>query len=620
MSLFFLLWLLLLARMAYLQLFPNQKLANLNRLRLERSIELAGERGSVLDRHGNQLAFSIRAYSLVADPFLIKDISKTVKTLNQALTTTLRLNSSFLSHLSKKLYKGKKQRKRFVWLVRDIDNDKKSQLEKLTKKYKLTGIYFIKDWKRIYIYPQLFSPLLGFTSKDGRGQEGLEYHWEKTLKSSKKRLRVKQDAKGRSLFSEELLFNDLNRGGHHIQLTLDSDTQSFLQKELKKAVQLHSAESALGLILDAKTAAVRAMSTVLKKRPRLASSKRSPFYHKNKIVTDAFEPGSTMKTFVFATLLREGFLSDLNKKYYCEGGKWKLPTYEIKEAHLDFKKQEWNWLTLKEILAKSSNVCTSKLAFSVGADAHYQVLKDFGFGEKTGIDFPGETKGILHTPPWTPYQLSHIGFGHNITTSPLQIARAYVAIANGGILMQPYLLKSIFVQHSDFMNLSSGPYPLRRVLKEEHAALLKKLLQGVVSKSGTGYRATVLSHPAGGKTGTAQKVNSKKGGYYSKKYISSFVGFAPLKDPKYVVYIAVDSPKKNYYASYVAAPIFSKVTSYLLRRGTTTRSQRSLASIEQLQPFLKKKQQRQAYNQIPIQTQTPPPTPTPTPTYKQKSL
>ena len=581
MSLFFCLWLLLVGRMAYLHLFPNPKLAHLNRLRLEQTMELAGERGSILDRHGNRMTFSIRSYSLVADPTLIKDAFKTAKILNQVLTSST-------SFFSKKIRKAKKEKKRFIWIAHRVDHHKKFLLEK----HKLPGIYFVKDWKRIYTYPHLFSQITGFISKDGRGLEGLEYHWEKTLKSSTKKMRVNRDAKGRSLFSEELLFNPLSYRGNTVQLTLDRSMQYFLKKELKRALELHSAESALGLILDAKTAAVRAMSSVLKKRPVLPSFNLSPFYHKNQVVTDAFEPGSTMKTFVLAALLREGLFSPFdfnisNKKYYCEEGKWKLPSYQIRESNT---KEKWGWLNLQEILAKSSNICISKLAFSIGADSYYHVLKDFGFGEKTGIDFPGEVKGILHVPPWTPYQLSRISFGHNLTASALQIARAYVAIANGGMLMRPYLLKSILIPSEERIKLSSGPYPIRRVLKTEHATFLKHLLKGVVSPSGTGYLATIPGNTAGGKTGTAQRVDLKKGGYFSNKYISSFVGFAPVENPRYVVYIAINSPQKNYYASYVAAPIFSKVTSYLLRQSL---SQPQLRPQLQPQLWLSSKQKNQ---------------------------
>ena len=579
-SVFFCFWLLLVGRIAYLQLFLHSRLAGLNRLRLEQTIELAGERGGILDRHGNRIAFSVQVDSLVGDPMLIKDISKTARILGEVLSPPPS-PISFAKKLRKALRKAKGEGKQFIWIAPHVDPRKRASLEK----YKLSGVYFIKDWKRIYPYPHLFSHITGFISKDGRGLEGLEYYWEKILKSSQKQLRVKRDAKGRSLFSEELLFNPLNYEGYTLRLTLDSSMQYFLKEELKRALEFHSAESALGLILDAKTAAVQAISSVLKKKPILPSFNLSPFYQKNRVVTDAFEQGSTMKTFVLAGLLREGLLSpkdimDLNRKYYCEDGLWELPQYKIRESH---PKGKWDWLNIQEILARSSNICISKLAFSLGANAYYQVLKDFGFGEKTGIDFPGEIKGKLHLPPWTPYQLSRIAFGHNITASALQVARAYVAIANGGMLMQPYLLESLLIppnskpvssenknknKNENKVNFSSGPYPLRRVLTEEQAHSLKKLLEGVVSPRGTGYRAVLPGNRAGGKTGTAQRVDLKRGGYFANKYISIFVGFAPVENPRHVVYIAVNSPQKGYYASSVAAPVFARVTSYLLRRSS----------------------------------------------------
>ena len=287
----------------------------------------------------------------------------------------------------------------------------------------------------------------------------------------------------------------------------------------------------------------------------------SPLFRKNRAITDAYEPGSTLKTFTIATALKLGIASP-RTQYYCEKGVLKVEDRVISEAH---QQNQFKWLTVSDILAKSSNICASKIAFKITDRRLHYFLSQIGFGSKTGVDFWGENRGILPKTPWKKLRLSNVAFGHGISATPLQIANAYATIANGGILNQPYFLKSI-IDHETGQKIYQKPQKIRRVMSQRLAKQMQMMLMSVTNKGGTGEAAKVFGHLVAGKTGTAQKVNTKSKGYIPGAYIASFVGFVPANDPQFIVFIAVDYPKKeSYYASKVAAPVFSKLSGYVLQ-------------------------------------------------------
>lgn len=540
------LWGVLFIRAGYLQFIPSDKLKTLKERQFQTVVNLPPRRGAILDREGRDLAMSSTVYSLYADPKIMTEKRKVAKALGK-----------ILRHNPNSIYaKIKDPRKRFVWISRMLDRPTADQIKDL----KVRGLAFVEEWKRVYPNESLLSQTMGFIGSEGQGLEGLERKFDSDLRGSSKKVHVSRDARGRPLIQEGLMFFE-TPDGDDLQLTIDTELQYALEGELRTALESFGAESALGIIMDAKTSQVLALASA----PLFDlnhAKKATAEVRRNRVATDSFELGSTVKTFAIAAALREGLLKP-NSKYFCENGSFKVGDRTIRESS---SREKFAYLTATEILAFSSNIGTTKIAFQLGAQRYREALVDFGFGQRTGIEVPGEAKGILHGLPWRPHLLSNISFGHGMTGTALQIANAYAAIANGGNLMKPSIvLSKRSGETGELKNFE--PEVIRRVLSEEESQQLRMMLTASTAKGSTGYNARVDGYLVGGKTGTAQKVNPQGRGYLPGAYISSFAGFIPANDPKFVIYIAVDSPtEKSFYGSTVAAPIFSRIASFAVRR------------------------------------------------------
>lgn len=541
-----LLWSILVLRAAVLQVFPNKRLETLQNRQFQTVITLQNRRGAIVDRNGRELALSTKAYSLYADPKLIE--SK--KWVSRRVASILKLSVGSVYS------KIKDKNRRFVWIQRLMTDQKAEQIKNLNVK----GLQIVEEFKRVYPNENLLSQVIGFVGQEGQGLEGLELTFNHALEGNKKKVTVRRDARGRPLIADGLMFAE-NPDGAEIKLTVDSDLQHVLETELQQAIAEFDAENATGVILDAKTSAVLAMSAAPSFDANRAA-KLKPEQRRNRVVTDAFEPGSTFKTFVIGTALKEKIVQP-NTRYNTEMGHFKVADRIIREAEA---KDKWAHLTVSEILALSSNIGTTKIAFDLGPQALRKGLIDFGFGQKSGIDLPGDSKGLVHKLPWRPHLLANISFGHGIAATPLQMANAYASIANGGLLNTPFIVQSIRDPETG-ETTEYQPKSQRRVLSEEDAASLRLMLMGATGPGGTGENARVDGFPVAGKTGTAQKVKPNGKGYLQGAYVSSFAGFIPATDPKFVIFVMVDHPKKNaYYGSQVAAPIFSRLASYAVRR------------------------------------------------------
>lgn len=535
----------LILRAGYLQFLPNGRLNSLQSRQFQTNVTLQARRGAIVDKNGRDLAMSATAYSLYADPKILNNKKVIAKKL-----------AKVLSQSSEAVYtKIKDGSRRFVWIQRMLEQDRADEI----KSWNIRGLSFVEEWRRVYPNENLLAQTLGFLGSEGQGLEGLELGYNHVLAGNQKKVQVKRDARGRPLIVDGLMFTE-NPEGSELRLTVDSELQYRLESELANAVSTFEAENAVGIILDAKTSAILALASA----PTFDVNKamKTPQEHRrNRVLTDAFEPGSTMKTFVISTALRDGVVQP-NTKFYCEKGSFKVGNHLIREAE---SKEKFEDLTVSEILAVSSNVGTTKIAFKMGAEKMRQGLLDFGFGQRLGIELPGEARGMVQALPWKQHLLSNISFGHGISATPLQIANAFAAIANGGVLNTPYIVQSIHDLETG-ESTETKVKPIRRILSPEQASQMRAMLVGVTSKGGTGGNARVEGFMVGGKTGTAQKVNPNGGGYMNGVYISSFGGFIPANDPKFVIYIAVDSPKKAYYGATVAAPIFSRMASYAVRK------------------------------------------------------
>ena len=529
-----------------LQIWPSQRLVQTKKNLFEKVVTIKPRRGVIYDRYGRELALSVSSYSLFADPFLLKNPLKLSKKLAPILKTSY-----------KKIFrKIKNNKRRFVWLERHISEERREKIKSLD----VYGLGFIEEPKRVYPNGKLMSQVLGFTRRDGRGLEGLELVLNEYLQGTTQKIMTPRDARGRLLFIDGGLFMNKARGSD-VYLTIDSDLQFVMERELESAVKKFEAKSAMGLIMSAENSEILALAHYPNFDPNKPFKYSSELY-RNRVVADNFEPGSTFKTFIVAAALEDNFPP--HTIFDGRKGQLAIGKHIIREAEED---HQYEQLTISDILSVSSNVGSALLALKLTDQNLHSYLEKFGFGKKIKVPFPLEGKGILQPIPWRDILTGNVGFGQGISTTSLQVANGYTAIANGGLLRRPKIVQSI-VNMNGQKQIYPFSYDERRILDKENAQTLTFMLTQATSRKGTGFRARIEGFLTAGKTGTAQKPDLKKGGYLKDKYISSFAGFVPADRPKFVIYVVVDEPVKKFYGSTVAAPIFAQVGAYAVRRAS----------------------------------------------------
>lgn len=524
-------------------LYPDPKLNQFLRRKFEQQIEIRTRRGSIVDRNGEQLAVTVAGHSLFADPKLIEKPEVAARLLAKELTAT----TTEILHMLKK-------KSRFVWIERKLSADKRAAIEKL----KIKGLGFQEEDTRVYPHGRLAAQVIGFAGQAALGSEGIEKQYNAPLRGPDRAITVFKDARGRMIFNQGGWFSEQFEG-HSVVLNLDSALQFQLSQELLRAKRELDADGAFGVVLEAKTARVVAIGSVPDFDPNQAGRANKSVI-RNRVVTDLFEPGSVIKPLIVAGALSENVVKT-NSLINCENGKWKIKGHTIREAD---EKHQWAELTVAEILARSSNIGTAKIAFAMGEDRAMQFLKQFGLGRKTGIDFPGEAKGIFPKTPWSPLSLATVSYGHGVSVSPLQIAAAYAVLASDGRYRRPQIVRRIVNSRGE-VEADFAVDPGVEVINAKLAAQMRLILAGSINEMGTGEKARVPGYPVAGKTGTAMKVDPDKKGYLKGAYISSFVGMIPANNPEYVIYVGVDHPREEYYASTVAAPVFSRLAEFAMR-------------------------------------------------------
>jgi cell division protein FtsI (penicillin-binding protein 3) len=531
---FFLLFLLIGARAFELHLTDNKKLSHLAKNQYSRKVVVAPKRGTILDRNSDTLAIDIQVDSLYASPHLIEN----PKAFAKAVAPILGWSES------KVLEKVDESKKKFVWLKRRLTEEDSAKLKSL----KLAGLGTLPEYKRFYPNGVLGANLLGAVGYDAEALSGLEMAKDSVLRSQDPPKLIEQDAKGRSYSPFALMGLEHPNG---IVLTIDKTIQYIAERELKTAVDKAKAAGGVALVLDVKTGAVLGMAIQPTFDPN-EYYKYPPQYWRNRAVTDIFEPGSIFKAVTAAIALETGAF-DLKKTLNCENGAMQVGKFTINDTH------GHGALNLSDIIKFSSNICSYKLAQLVGKKSFHEKMREFGFGQKSGIEVPGEVAGLMPSlANLGSLQLGTIAFGQGISTTPLQIAAAYAAIANGGFLMKPYLIQEIR-DSKDKILQSFGPQIQHRVISESTAKEMAKILETVVEKGGTGTAARLEEFRVAGKTGTAQKVVAGTKGYAKNKYVASFVGFAPARDPRLVVLVSIDEPRGDYYGGLVSAPPFREI-------------------------------------------------------------
>jgi cell division protein FtsI (penicillin-binding protein 3) len=410
--------------------------------------------------------------------------------------------------------------------------------------------------RRFYPKKALAGPVLGFTGVDNEGLEGLELTYDKTLRGVDGWVLAEKDAMGRTVFPGGPGFQyKLPKPGRDIVLTIDEVIQHIAEKELDAALAGARAKGGVCIVMDPQTGEVLALS-VRTAGNRQAFNPNEPQRYKpaewrNRAVTDAFEPGSIFKPFLAAAALEERVAHPL-ERIDCSAGRIQLADRVISDAHKN------GVLTFTDVIAESSNVGTIKVALRLGKERFAKYLNAFGFGSKTGVDFPGEISGQLKDYRlWSGVSLGSIAIGQEIGVTPMQMAAAYCALANGGTLMKPYIVSEI-IGRAGGEGRKFRPQPVRRAITGETCAKVNKMMQKVV-ETGTGRKARPVGYTAAGKTGTAQKIDPKTGAYSKKDYVSSFAGFVPANAPKLVIIVMIDTPEGAIYGGSVAAPVFKAV-------------------------------------------------------------
>ncbi|MHB1314416.1 MAG: penicillin-binding transpeptidase domain-containing protein [Christensenellales bacterium] len=525
----------LILRVVYLMIFEAPSLQQKALNQWTRELSVAPKRGTIYDRNMQVLAQSAHAYTVVARNNSIKDADYTA----QKLSEILQLDKDEL--YTKIADKTKSE----VWIKRQITREQYTELSSL----KLPGIYFTSDSKRYYPFNNFLSQTLGFTSIDGEGIEGLEAKYNKYLKGVEGKLVTYTDKNGNEIAFGDDEYIEAADGADAV-LTIDYVIQSFLERELSDALEINEAKSAQGIVMNPKTGEIYAIATKpdydLNNPPR-DNIETLTELARNRVITDAYEPGSTFKIVTVASGLDSGAIT-INSEFDDPG-------YKIigKDRIKCWKRPPHGHQTLAEALQNSCNVAHMEIGLAMGVDTFYNYIYGFGFGDNTGIDYISDGSGIVrHKKYIREADLARIAFGQSIAVTPLQLANAACAAVNGGNLMEPHLVKSIVDADGNVIK-DIGPTVIRKVISEQTSQTMRELLESVVT-DGSGKNAYIPGYRVGGKTGTAQKYDDA-GKVDQGKYIVSFIGFAPADDPQVLVLFLIDEPNvANAYGSVLAAP------------------------------------------------------------------
>jgi cell division protein FtsI/penicillin-binding protein 2 len=529
---------LLISRLAYLQIYQHHFFKIKSKNQLNKIIHLYPNRGNIFDTNNNSLALTTTSYSIYAQPNKISNKWVFAKKLSKVF------NCKF-----KEIYDLINNKYHFVWLKRKADKNIWESADILN----LEGLGAIEVQKRVYPNDNLACDILGFVGIDNQGLAGLEYKYDTVLKGSPGKIMLEGDPLGHRLITGKQK-KIITQDGSTIHITIDEYLQHVLQKHLKAGIEKFDAENGNALIMNPKTGDILAMSDYPFFNPNKGMT--TDYKHtKNSCITDIFEPGSIFKAFTLAAVLEENRYtpeSIITVPEYL-----KIANRTIREAHRRAP-EESDKKTISEIIEYSLNVGTSLMAIELGQKKFYKYLTNFGFGTKTNIELPGESNGILRPlSRWSGVDIAMVSFGQGIAVTPIQIATAFSAIANGGSLLKPRIIKH-FTKNNDQTLQYVPKKQVRQVISKQTAQQIKDILIKVV-ETGTATPAKIPGYLIAGKTGTAQKAKENGLGYEKGKYMSSFIGFFPANNPEYLILVVVDSPKKKYYGSTVACPIFRKI-------------------------------------------------------------
>ena len=553
-------------RLAFLHLKPSA--GALERIGRGRHLEqkTRGPRGRVLDRNGNILAVDIAAKHLCADPKFILE-NGDIQAVCEALSRHLSVDRAALWE---QLNQPDRQYVRIRKFMRKETAEPLQQLH-------LKGVIFEDVPIRHYPKGALGAHIIGFSNHEGVGSAGIEQRMNSWLQGSAG-LRISQkDGRRREIYSRRTV-NIEPQAGADVTLTIDQQIQHFAEKALDDLVAKYRPEGAWAIVQNVRTGEILAMASMPTYNPNRFNTAPAE-WRRNRTINYTYEPGSTMKAMIIASALDWGAVR-VSDVFDCENGRWIYGGRALHDSHGE------GLLNVADILKKSSNIGAAKIALQMGDEKVYRCLRDFGFSSQSGIELPGEDAGIIWpVSRWSKISITRLAMGHEMLVTSLQVLSAVGAIANDGIRMKPSIIRRVVDAKGDTL-LENYPQELGRPIRPDTAQTMRRLLARVTQPGGTGTRAALRGYLVAGKTGTAQKPNLEQGGYYSDKYVASFVGFLPAENPAISIIVVADEPRGAHYGGTVCAPYFRDIADQTVRylrippEGFTTEYLTELESVQ----------------------------------------
>ncbi|HRK62126.1 MAG TPA: penicillin-binding protein 2 [Candidatus Omnitrophota bacterium] len=505
------------------------------------TLDIPPVRGVIRDRNGKDLVSNIKAPSIYAVPRILFDDDRKKVATKLAKILNIPRNT-----LDSKLARSKS----FVWIKRKVNAEQAQEIKQIGS----AALGIMEEYQRVYPYGEFLSQVIGFTNVDSEGIEGMEMHLDRYLRGVPGHKQTIRDAMGRQIKAFEKSYLPAIDGGQ-IELTIDQQVQHFTEKALDQAYRKWKAKAAFAIVMNPNTGEILAMANRPTYDPNEFKNSNAA-NRRNRVITDMYEPGSIFKIVAISGALDLGYVTP-ETTFYCENGKWAYGGGRIlHDVHAYGK------LSVVDIMAKSSNIGTVKIGLKMKPEEFQKYIDAFGFGKPTGVDFPGEARGFTRPPKnWSRTSPYNIPIGHEVLVTPLQMVRMLAVIANGGKLVKPYIIEKI-EDSAGVAILKNKHEPPVQIIKPEVADEVRKMLVQVVER-GTGQTAKINGFQVGGKTGTAQKVVGKT--YSHDKFMSSFMGFAPAENPRYVMLVVLDEARPLYYGGTVAGPVFKEVMESVLR-------------------------------------------------------
>ena len=516
-----------------IQIQQGDRLAERAARQYLRRLPLVSRRGTIYDRAGRELAVSLRVASAFADPAEVENPAETARALAPVLGQPI-------TELRTRLTSDKT----FVWLRRQLEPRQADAISDLS----LKGVGMAPESRRFYPRQELAAHVLGMVGLEDRGLEGVEHLYDDLLGGKPQFVVAQQDALGRLVFRQEQA--EPHTPIFDVHLTIDEVLQYVAERELARAVERSRAKAGSVVVLDPATGEILALANQPTFDPNHYKQGGNAA-RRNRAATDYFEPGSIFKVILAAGAIEEGVIRPTDM-FFGENGAIQVGGVTIRDH------ERYGWITVRQILSQSSNVGAIKIGQKLGKSLYYHYISGFGFGSLTGVDLPGETPGLIRRPKgWSALSLSVLSLGQEISVTPIQFATAFAAVANGGTLMRPHVVRGLRTQDGTLAR-HVEPVVVRRVVSEATARTLLEMLTSVVEE-GTGKEAAVPGYAVAGKTGTAQKVDPATGRYSHRKIVASFVGAVPAESPRLVILVMIDEPETLRWGGSIAAPAFREI-------------------------------------------------------------